>query len=185
MASKLGAGWKILIVVASLLVVILILWALTAAVTWSRAGAIDLEGQTRVAVDPQEYAGKWYEIARYPQWFQPDDCVNTTATYTPSADGNRLRVVNECELPSSSKIAKGWAYTTKNPGVFRVSFFPGIYGNYTVVKRGPRLSIVSNPQRSSLWILSRDSDMTSSEYDSEMAWLEANSYDTSKLVRRQ
>jgi len=37
-------------------------------------------------VDVSRYTGKWYEIARYPNWFQ-SSCASSTAEYTANADG--------------------------------------------------------------------------------------------------
>nr|WP_320046827.1 lipocalin family protein [uncultured Ilyobacter sp.] len=47
-------------------------------------------------VDIERYAGKWYEVARYPNSFQSDACQYTTAEYAVLDDGtvtvdNRLR----------------------------------------------------------------------------------------------
>ena len=44
-------------------------------------------------VDLQRYAGKWYEIARMPFYFEKD-LVNVTATYTLRDDG-KIQVLNE------------------------------------------------------------------------------------------
>ena len=42
----------------------------------------------------QRYAGKWYEIARYPNKFQKDCAANTTANYL-RKDNGRIEVRNE------------------------------------------------------------------------------------------
>ena len=46
------------------------------------------------SVDLTQYAGKWYEIARYPTFFQAD-CVSSTAEYTARDDGT-IGVFNTC-----------------------------------------------------------------------------------------
>jgi len=43
--------------------------------------------------DLNKYIGKWYELAHTPSWFQHNDDYNTTATYTPLADGT-MNVTN-------------------------------------------------------------------------------------------
>ena len=45
-------------------------------------------------VDINRYLGRWYEIARYPNWFQ-ENCYAVTADYELSEDGF-IRVVNRC-----------------------------------------------------------------------------------------
>ena len=45
-------------------------------------------------VDINRYLGRWYEIARYPNWFQ-ENCHAVTADYDLSKDGF-IRVVNRC-----------------------------------------------------------------------------------------
>lgn len=164
------------IVIVILIVFILVLWVTAALVTWNNAKKTS-DDQTRVAVDLQEYKGKWYEIARYEQRFQKG-CKDVTANYF--VHGNKLRIVNTCVKSNgtTSKTASGWAYPTKNDGVFAVSFFPGIFGNYTVVYREPDISIVSNPSRSSLWVLARTPEIDTKRKSSIWEWLRRNNYDT-------
>ena len=45
-------------------------------------------------LDLARYAGKWYEIARYPNWFERG-CEGVTAEYTPRDDGS-VGVLNIC-----------------------------------------------------------------------------------------
>src|SRR4051812_44788139 len=52
-------------------------------------------------VDLSRYAGRWYEIARIPRWYE-HDCANSTADYTPIGEG-RLKVVNACVSAKSGK----------------------------------------------------------------------------------
>jgi len=47
------------------------------------------------SVDAARYAGRWYEIANYPNRFQRVCTGNTTAEYAPREDGT-LRVINRC-----------------------------------------------------------------------------------------
>lgn len=136
--------------------------------------------QTAVAIDPQEYSGTWHEIARYPQPFQRG-CRDTTATYTWLPDEQRFSVVNRCVVNGREKRANGEAVPTGLPGVLGVSFFPGVWGNYTVVKRTPTLSVVSNPSRSALWILSRSKHLAPGQWQSVKRWLRRHGYDTERL----
>lgn len=178
----LSAGIVAVIVIGSILVLTAVVWWALGVYTWKKASAVD-PLQTRVKVDPREYSGKWYEIARFPQTFEKN-CVNVTAEYeVTKEEGGPLRVTNRCQDASTKKWrkAKGWAHQTQHDGVFAVSFFPGIYGNYTVVKREADISVVSNPDRTSLWILSRRKSLSKKRFLSLLKWLQKEDYDTELL----
>jgi apolipoprotein D and lipocalin family protein len=169
------AWWIILLVVVCAL---LLLWALIAWWTWRRLRFVN-PTMPRVPIDPHEYQGTWYEIARYPQWFEKG-CTHVTATYIPEA--NRIRVVNRCTRHGKPTESSGWAYPTSHEGVLGVSFFPGIYGNYTVTYRDPTTSIVTDPQRKSLWILSRHKTLTKNKEKQIWQWLRDHDFDTDPLI---
>jgi len=62
-------------------------------------------------VDINRYLGRWYEIARYPNWFQ-ESCYAVTADYELSEDGF-IKVVNRCkdrELNGEIREALGKAH---------------------------------------------------------------------------
>lgn len=204
----LGAGWIILIVLTSLISLVFVVWLalwITSRLTWNRVirGA---KTAPVLPVDLSTYQGKWYEIARYPQTFQTG-CKNVTATYSlGDRDGGLVRVVNSCELESSSssstttttRIANGWARPSGiAPNVLGVSFFPkqkwlpSIYGSYHIVKlESPEnpdtgLSIVSNPDKTSLWILARKPRLGSGKLANVQSWLRENDYPLDNLIVNQ
>jgi Lipocalin-like domain len=47
------------------------------------AGGFEALLPTVSSVDLTRYVGKWYEIARYPNWFEKEDIGDVTAEYTP------------------------------------------------------------------------------------------------------
>ena len=55
--------------------------------------------QTIAALDVPRYMGTWYEIARYPNWFQKKCVGDTRADYSLQADG-RVQVINRCREAS-------------------------------------------------------------------------------------
>lgn len=173
-------AWLV-IVVTVLLGLVGATWAVLVAVTWNRANRRGHD-QRPVPVDVQEYRGRWYELARYDRWFQRG-CTSTTADYEPDADGRRVRVTNRC-LRRDGKVSesRGWAVPTTVPGQLAVSFFPGIYGAYTVIWREADVSMVSSPDRTSLWILSRTPRMDEDRFARLTGWLKRSGYDTSRLV---
>ena len=82
--------------------------------------------QTVPYVDLNKYAGKWYEIASYPQRFQKG-CHCTTAEYTLSDKGYVI-VENRCKRDSvngKQSYIKGKAFVEKNSGnaKLKVQFF--------------------------------------------------------------
>lgn len=60
------------------------------------------------AADFARYAGRWYEIAQLPNWFERKCTGDVTATYTLRADG-RIDVLNECEAAGGRKPVRGVA----------------------------------------------------------------------------
>ena len=111
------------------------------------------------SVDLERYQGVWYEIARYPNWFERD-CVGTTAKYTLLPDG-RVEVVNTCfnrSLDGPKRNIQGSARSV-DPGnaKLKVSFFGPFEGDYWILDLGEdyECAVVGEPTRSFFWILSR------------------------------
>ena len=138
-------------------------------------------------VEIPRYMGVWYEIASYPQWFSRN-CFNTSATYTLRSDGN-VDVLNQCHKGSPTgvlKSAKGVAYVanTDTNAELKVSFFWPFYGDYWIVELGEdyEYAVVSEPGRSTLWILSRTTEMEKSKLESLLERLaNVHGFDLSKL----
>ena len=112
-------------------------------------------------VDLTRYLGRWYEIARYDAIFERN-CEAATADYSLTPDG-RIKIINSCRRGSIDgplKTAQGKAYIVKGSGnaKLRVTFFWPFYGDYWVLDHSEdyRWSIVGEPSRRYLWLLSRD-----------------------------
>lgn len=171
--------WAIVaLVVGGVLAALALAWAFAAWYTWRRVTTRVDASIPRVAVDPGEYAGRWYEIARYPQWFERG-CRNVTADYAPTASG--LSVTNSCDRDGRRTTAHGTAYATSEPGVLGVSFFPGLYGSYVVTYRDPQTSVVTNQDQSALWVLSRTPTMDDARRSAVWRWLRDHHFDTQKF----
>jgi apolipoprotein D and lipocalin family protein len=144
------------------IVTVIIGWMATA-ITPALAQAPTLP--TVTALDLQHYAGKWYEIARLPMWFERH-CINdVSATYTLKAD-QAISVLNTCRTSEGMISAQGIAVVphAQYPGQLRVrfapawlSFLPFVWGDYWVIDLAPDYSwaLVGAPSRKYLWILSR------------------------------
>lgn len=141
-------------------------------------------------VDVQRYAGKWYEIASFPQKFQKG-CHCTTAEYTLS-DKGYLVVENRCNRGSVNgkpSYIKGKAFVQKNTGnaKLKVQFFFPIRGKYWIIDLADDYSyaVVSHPNRKYLWILSRTPTMNDSVYNDIVGRLKGKGFDLTKLVKTE
>jgi apolipoprotein D and lipocalin family protein len=142
--------------------------------------------QTVSNVDLNKYAGKWYEIASYPQRFQKG-CHCTTAQYTLTEKGYVI-VENRCNKDSvtgKQSYIKGKAFVVKNSGnaKLKVQFFWPFTGKYWIIDLADDYSyaVVSHPNKKYLWILSRTSKMNDSIYQQIISRLKSKGFDLSKL----
>jgi apolipoprotein D and lipocalin family protein len=149
--------------------------------------AVSAQALTTVpSVDLTKYAGKWYEIASFPQSFQKR-CHCTTATYTPSPKGYMI-VENRCNRDSATgKLTsiKGKAFVVPGSGnaKLNVQFFWPFTGKYWIIDLADDYSyaVVSHPNRKNLWILSRTPRISAAVYQDILARAKAKGLDLSKL----
>ena len=137
-------------------------------------------------VDLNKYAGKWYEIASYPQRFQKG-CHCTTAEYTLSEKGYVI-VENRCNkdsLNGKQSYIKGKAFVEKGSGnsKLKVQFFWPFKGKYWIIDLANDYSyaVVSHPNRKYLWILSRTPEMNENVYQQILTRLKEKGFDLTKL----
>ncbi|UCC31497.1 MAG: lipocalin family protein [Phycisphaerales bacterium] len=138
-------------------------------------------------VDLDRYAGRWYEIARYPNSFERG-CVGVTADYTPRDDG-RIEVVNTCfesSLEGPERVIRGSARVadaTTNAKL-KVRFFWLFEGDYWIIDLDEDYSyaVVGEPRRNFLWILSRTPQMDEDTYTDIVESLPAFGYDPGRLI---
>ena len=162
---------------------------LTAAVLFTSAltgcGEEGVPLETAASVDLEAYSGTWYEIARLPNTFEKN-CTGVTATYTPRDDG-WVDVENKCykdSLDGKLKVANGVARVldeTTNAKL-EVSFFRPFFGNYQImmVDEGD-YSLVGEPKREFLWLLSRTPTMTPEVEEMLLKRAEDEGFDISQL----
>ena len=151
-----------------------------------------LETVSRVDID--RYAGTWHEVALYPNRFQQACAADTTATYTPLADG-RIGVRNSCRRADGSEMSVNGVAEVVDAATnakLKVSFLPawlrwtGIgRGDYWVLYLSPdyRVAIVGEPSREYLWILARTPTLPEAEYEALMPKVRAAGYDPARLRR--
>lgn len=123
-------------------------------------------------VEPSEYAGLWYEIAKIPNRFQDQCATDTTAEYTLLADGT-LTVRNRCrteagEVDDITGTAR--VVTPDTNAQLKVSFvrFLGrnwFWGDYWIIGLDDAYewAVVGTPSRKFGWILARSPSLTDDE----------------------
>jgi apolipoprotein D and lipocalin family protein len=145
-------------------------------------------------LDVPRYMGTWYEIAKYPNWFQKKCVKNTRAEYSAQADG-RVRVLNSCttkdgEVSEAIGEARQIGGSTSPKLEVRfapawLSFIPLVWGDYWVIDLDPAYQVVavSEPKREYLWVLSRTPELSAKDYDELVKRLEKKGFDRRKLER--
>jgi apolipoprotein D and lipocalin family protein len=147
-------------------------------------------------LDLQRYAGRWYEVARFPNRFQ-DKCIgDVEANYTPRDDG-RLTVLNRCrERDGTMTEAQGVARRVKGmpPSVLEVRFAPAflsllpmVWGDYQVIALDDAHThaLIGTPDRKYLWILSRTAGLAPATYERLVATAKEQGFDVKRLVRTE
>ncbi|MEJ2000811.1 MAG: lipocalin family protein [Maritimibacter sp.] len=137
-------------------------------------------------LDINQYLGLWYEIARFPNWFERD-CQGVTAEYALRDDG-KISVRNTCHKGAPDgpeKVANGLAWKAA-PGQLKVTFtplLPFINGDYWVLYVDPdyQVAVVGSPAGKTGWVLARSPDIAPAVYDKAVSVLTAMGYDISKL----
>ncbi len=144
------------------------------------------------ALDVPRYLGTWYEIAKFPNWFQKKCVGNTKAVYSLKSDGN-LQVLNSCKTASGEiSEAEGTARQmgAKDSPKLEVrfapewlSFLPFVWGDYWVIDLDPQYQVaaVSDPRREYLWVLSRTPQLDPKVYDDLLQRLKQQQFDIRKL----
>ena len=146
------------------------------------------------ALDVPRYMGTWYEIAKYPNWFQKKCLSDTSAQYR-LQPGGTVQVINRCRKDGGDfEEAIGEARQTGAPTVPKLkvrfapawlSFLPFVWGDYWVIDldEAYQLVAVSEPQREYLWVLSRTPTVNARDYEALLERLKAQGFDPQRLER--
>ena len=160
--------------------------ALTTLVSCQTSAPPNAKPVTGFEVD--RYLGTWYEISKYPVSFE-EGLVGVKAEYSLREDGD-IRVLNsgyrdnfDGELSTAEGHA--WLSDAAEPSKLRVRFFWPFHGAYWVIALDPayQWSVVGEPDRGYLWILSRTPTMAAGTYDRIVAMIHELGYDTSRLEK--
>jgi apolipoprotein D and lipocalin family protein len=153
---------------------------------WSRQEAPPLAVVPHV--DLSRYAGKWYEIAKYPNRFQRG-CVAATAEYTLAADGQRVDVVNRCRDIESGKErsvrGKARVVDPATNAKLSVTFFWPFSGDYWILALGEEYeyAVVGTPDRKYLWFLARTETIGDDLYGRLVELAQARGFDAARIER--
>jgi apolipoprotein D and lipocalin family protein len=137
-------------------------------------------------VDLNRYVGIWYEIGRYPTFFQRD-CMQSTAEYK-VISATEISVKNTCIRESKSKRSiEGVAKVVTPPAKLKVDFGFFRRGDYwiTDLDADYQWAVVSGPKRDSLFILARQAPMAAETLKQILDRLVANGFDTSTIIYDQ
>lgn len=137
-------------------------------------------------VEIDRYAGKWYEIARFPNGFE-DNCEGVTAEYAKRPDG-KVSVLNTCREGApdgKARTAQGVARVVEpaTNAKFKVSFFGPFEGDYWVLERASDYSwsLVGEPRGRYLWVLARAPKISDALKAELVGKLRARGYNTDAL----
>ncbi|UUS61757.1 MULTISPECIES: lipocalin family protein [unclassified Acinetobacter] len=172
------------------------LFAATALVTISLSMTTRAETVAPQAVDQvdiRQYAGKWYEIAHLPMYFQRKCVLDISAHYTVNAD-QTMGVLNSCRIENGKMISSEGVAYPQNQGnsKLKVSFLPpGLRwipftkGHYWVLRVDPeyKVALVGGPSTKYLWILSREPQLDEAIYKSYLETAKYYGYDITKLIK--
>ena len=132
------------------------------------------------------YLGTWYEIARLENSFETG-LEQISAQYSQREDGG-LRVLNRGYDPVKKhwEEAEGKAFLIGKPteGRLKVSFFGPFYGAYNIISLDEDYgyALVSGPDLSYLWILSRTPKLPDSVLEKLVSKAKSYGFDTDKLI---
>jgi apolipoprotein D and lipocalin family protein len=149
---------------------------------------------TVAKVDLDRYAGRWFEIARFPNRFQKKCAGDVTAEYVRRPDG-RIDVINRCRLADGTiDEAQGIARVATDDGSnakLKVRFAPAwlsflpVWGDYWVLELADDYSyaVVGDSGRNYLWVLARSPRISDELFTDLAARVAAKGFDVSRLER--
>lgn len=146
-------------------------------------------------VDLARYAGRWHEVARFPNRFQNKCVGETTAEYELLPNG-QVRVTNACRQADGTMTrAEGRAKQADRDGPASqlkvrfapgfLSFLPMVWGNYWILDltEDYGAALVGDPSREYLWVLSRTPELDEQVYRRMVTTAEAQGFDVARLKR--
>lgn len=147
------------------------------------------------SIDFDRYTGRWYEIARLPNFFQRNCAGDVYAEYSLRDDG-RIRVYNRCRRENGAiDDVDGVAQPIDDRGPnsrLEVSFLPRwlrwipfTWGDYWVMELGAdyEYAVVGTPNRGYLWILARTAKLDDTLLDGILQRVAKLGFDSGAVQR--
>ena len=159
---------------------------------FAQAATVVSPVKTIEALEVDRYLGVWYEISKFPNWFQKNCNGNTKAEYKLKEDGSIL-VMNTCKdriggLISAVGEARQVGPTNSPKLKVRfapawLSFLPFVWGDYWIIDLDDQyqVAVVSDSKREYLWILARTPKLTEKRYRELLNRLEMQQFNVEKL----
>ncbi|MDE2421369.1 MAG: lipocalin family protein [Gammaproteobacteria bacterium] len=144
-------------------------------------------------INISRYTGKWYEIARFPMFFERNCASDVIATYSiDSKNPSKIIVNNQCRKLDGNFIKSIGEATPidKTNSKLEVTFLPNFLrwlpigkAPYWILKidQDYQTVLVGNPSHKYLWILSRKPQINDSVYQSYIEEAKRQGYDIAKL----
>ena len=132
-------------------------------------------------IDLKRYSGKWFEIARIKNTFEPN-MTNVTAQYNLNND-DTIQVINSGYINGEFKEIIGHAIKV-NEDTLKVSFQPKIYKTYKIlaIDKNYQYAMIGNLTKQYLWILSRKPYITKEILNTFLNIAKKQNYDINKLL---
>lgn len=146
------------------------------------------------SVDLPRYMGVWYEVAKFPNWFQRKCASHTQAEYRLLQNG-KVEVTNRCrksdgELMQVTGEARQVGGVTSAQLQVRfapswLSALPFVWGDYWIIDLDPGYQwvAISEPEKEYLWILSRQPHISPDVYQALLQRLSERGLDVQRLER--
>ncbi len=146
--------------------------------------------QTAELVDPGKFLGRWYDIASSPAGSR-NNCRCTTLDFESLPDREFIRITSRCVKfrngKSTLSVTRGKAFIVKgSDGTrFKVHSFWPFVRNYQIEGQADDYSwaIVGQPNRKCLWILNRESYMTTDSYNHALQIIKEKGYDPGPIQK--
>lgn len=142
-------------------------------------------------LDLNRFMGKWYEIARFPHFFEKG-LVGVTATYRLLEEG-KIEVINAgykntLEGERSSAVGKAKLPNKLEPGKLKVSFFWIFYSDYFVLELDAinyQYAMIGSSSDKYFWILGRTPQMDPAIYNMLLEKARKRGYKLDQLYKVQ
>lgn len=130
-----------------------------------------------------KYLGKWYEVARVDNSFEPN-MRNVTAEYNLKLDGN-IEVINSAFIFSDYKRIIGTAKTTDDEYLLKVSFFNDEYSDYRIlfVDEDYQYAVVGGNKENYMWILSRTPHIDDDKLNELLEIAKEKGYNVEEIIK--